>query len=312
MVRGTHSYTGVGAQGTATLLNNQDIPYNEFLSTSKTFRCFLRHARVVTQTDVEADVISGSIKLVEENGRTVFALAMNTGKAGLFDNLNSFIAASKVARKVYSPEYPALFKQLIRKIPQVFKLTVDAVRRTPDSLHNLSFYSQVTQHYKSNDGVIRYGRYRLIPTLDHHEDDGLIEERFQRELWDYGRADDEYRSDTYLRDEFKERLAKETLIYYLQVQIHEWSPSDPDEIFCASIPWDETTHPWHTVARLDFDKALPDDQTEKLTFNPSHCPPSLGVIKAYAPEDYNSVNYTRTILYPFLQTVRLLGEKFLK
>lgn len=310
MVRGTHSYTGVGAQGTATLLNNPDIPYNEFLSNHKMFRCSLRHARLVTKTDVEADIVSSAIKFVDENERTVLDLAMNTGKSSLFYNLITFIASSKVARKVYSPEYPKLLKELVYKFPLIFKLKLDAIRRTPDSLHNLSFYSHVNQHYQSNDGATRYVRFRMIPTLDHQEDDGMVAEKFQWVDWDFSRADDEYRSDTYLRDEFKARLAKETLTYYLQIQIHEWKSSDKDEIFCASIPWDEATHPWHTVARLDFDEALTDEQAENLTFNPAHCPPSLGVIKAYSPEDYNSVNYARTILYPFLQKIRLLGAKF--
>ena len=68
--------------------------------------------------------------------------------------------------------------------------------------------------------------------------------------------------------------------YRLQLQLHEWQPGDPEEVFAPDRRWDPATHPWLDLATVTVERVLPYEEGRRLVFSIAQQPPSLGVIKA--------------------------------
>lgn len=121
------------------------------------------------------------------------------------------------------------------------------------------------------------------------------------------RYPDEKRSKHYLREEYIERLSKGPIKYKLQLQLHEVSPSDTQQILNVSKHWDDETHPWIDLADVTVTTMLPDDVVERTKCNVAHCPPSLGLIgPPKTIYDYTFIPYIRERVYKRSQKMRLL------
>jgi arachidonate 5-lipoxygenase len=214
---------------------------------------------------------------------------MNTGRISLFATAREFILFVTSVMRGRGQEY----KYYFQRVGHGEAAARDGVRRNPESYTQLYFYSQVVFAFLAKDGVQRYCRYRLIP-FDRSAESGMPERLELTEVYNQRTLPGEIRSRLYLQDEWRERLRCSKARYWLQIQIHNASPTDePEATFSPSRTWDETTHPWHDLAKLEITEALSFEENQRMVFSIAQQPPSLGLVPAYSIDDFNSINHLR-------------------
>jgi arachidonate 5-lipoxygenase len=274
-----------------------------FFVAKSTWPVRLRHANLSSTDDASVDIRSASIKFSDSNEGGPFDMIMNTGQGGVFwnlptlqDRINAALAKDKVASQ----------NEWLRKKPCNYAISCETLRRAPQSYTDQRYYSQLVYEFKAKDGKKRYVKYRLTP-YDDIPETGLLSPEDQMQITkDFGKKDpNETRPFDYLRQEFKNKVdGPEGVHYRFQLQLHDWTDGDSYEYFNPNKPWDLKTHPWIDIGFIDLDKTLPEETIQNTCYNIANHPPSLGIIKPTSPEDYNSVAYARTKIYPISQWIR--------
>ncbi|MCH8486916.1 MAG: hypothetical protein LAT75_08620 [Candidatus Cyclonatronum sp.] len=280
---------GIAASGSIRFVDEPGFPLHPFFEPGKTMPCRVRHAAASFMDDAMRVVRSMSVKMADTHYKSPMDIELNTGKTALFWSVASFFRFAKYKKTRFGMQYEAYY----RKYPAGVKGAQVGMRRNPTSFTNLTYYSQTPLLYKAADNVLRYIKYRSVPAeavpesgiLDEY--DLMIPTENQRIL------PGETRSRNYLKDEYVERLREGQVKYKLQVQLHEASDDDDDEIFNSCREWDETSHPWMDLAVITMTKPLDWAESTRMIFSMRHLPVGLGIIPSYSVFDYNSLNYLR-------------------
>ncbi|XP_074652621.1 allene oxide synthase-lipoxygenase protein-like [Tubulanus polymorphus] len=295
--------TGVGGLGFAEILENDQIPENDFFIPGRRFRVRIRHGNFNLDDDAGLDGRSASIKFIDAEDGGPLDLVMNTGHINFFHNLVSFgeFTESFILDNING------FRDWLFKYPINIYTVIELMRRAPDSYCNMTYYCHATEIFYAKDGKRRYARFRLVPrdgVAD--QDSGLPDEQDQRELWKRGRRENIDLPKNYLRQEFKTRLRSgQTANYVLQIQLHLVTDTDTHEIFNSSVAWNEKTHPWLSAVAVTITTAMADDAMERTKTNLRHHPKMLAFPEARNQYDYNSLAHARIKVYPVSQAVRL-------
>jgi arachidonate 5-lipoxygenase len=279
---------GVAGVGRLRIVDRPTFPDHDFFRPGREFPVRLRHAGVSFRDDAMMVVRSASIKLADSDYEAPLDIEMNTGRISLFATAREFMLLMSTIMNGRGQH----FQRFFQLVPHSREASVDGVRRNPSSYTQLYYHSQTIFAFRARDGRTRYCRYRLIP-WDRGPESGLIDEADAREVYNQRALPGEPRSRLYLKDEWRERVEREGARYHLQIQLHEWSPSDPEEILSCSRIWDEETHPYHDLAEVEITRVLSFEEQQRMVFSIAHQPPSLGVLAAASIDDYNSINYLR-------------------
>mmetsp|Transcript_2922 Transcript_2922/g.4439 ORF Transcript_2922/g.4439 Transcript_2922/m.4439 type:complete len:1085 (-) Transcript_2922:650-3904(-) len=303
--RPTHE-RGCMASGVARVLKNDRIPQNSFFVPDRTFPIRIRHANLSLSDDAGSDIRGMSIKWSDTHFESPFDLLLNTGEISAFWNLTSFndFASAKIA----NTEEAA--KEWLRKYPAGLEGSISGLRREPNSFADLIYYAQLVFKFTADDGKERYCKFRVVPyEFPKTKESGLLAKADQEAVWRTERKVSCQKKDDYLREEYKDRVTNESVLYRLQIQIHEWrSEFDTDEVFNSGKRWDLSTHPWLDLANISTNQMMDNEDSRRTRFNCAQLPDGvLSFKEATHPDDYNSLAETRRRVYVWSQKMRLGG-----
>lgn len=305
--RGTHTI-GVGGTGKLTVAKTPKFPEHAFFMAGREFDICLRHAQVDARDDTMAVVRSATIRFAGLNEESPLDIFMNTGRTSFFWSARvfwDFMKAKLKAADANTTGGKESWAAYLTKYPLAMRAAQDGTRRAPNSFVDLHYYSQIVTRFQSVDSIEYYARYRLLPASNVPES-GLLDEKTLLAPWNAERLPDETRPKNYLREKYKIELPAN---YLLQIQLHRPQPNDPDETLHSGYIWDESTHPWLDLASVTIDRALTDQETERLKLTIANQPPSLGNLPAYSIDDYNSINHLRVRFYAASRFIRFIGYR---
>ncbi|MDJ0678113.1 MAG: hypothetical protein QNJ36_22465 [Calothrix sp. MO_167.B42] len=307
--RATHKY-GVGGAGTLKVIERPEFPEHEFWQAGKVFPLQIRHGAVTFEDDAAMDLRSASLKLSDRPEESPLDLIMNTGPRTFRDIIEfwNFTLASVRGRKDNEPVSSKGLEAYCQSEPIFKEIFAETLRRAPDSFSQMYYDSKLVNYFKAKDGKLRYVKYRLIPE-NRGVDSGYISGEDWEKPWLQKRRIDEKRPIDYLRQEYIERLSQKSIIFHLQLRLHEDIQGDKSQIFTQEQEWSEETSPWLDLATVTIDRALSFEETEKLSFNIGRQPDSLGAVEGFTAHDPNSVNAARIRIYGLSLAVRRFTYK---
>lgn len=280
---------GIAASGSIRFVDHPKFPLHPFFEPGKTLPCRVRHAAASFKDDAMRVVRSMSVKMADSTDKSPMDIEMNTGETALFWSVASFFRFAKYKKTRFGMQY----EEYYRKYPDGVKGAQVGMRRNPTSFANLRYYSQTPYLYEAGDKVRRYIKYRSVPA-DGEPESGLLDDYDMKMPSENQRIlPGETRSRNYLKDEYAGRLRQGPVAYKLQVQLHEASDDDDDEIFNCCRAWDEASHPWMDLAVITMNKPLDWEESTRMIFTMKNLPKGLGIIPSYSVYDYNSLNFIR-------------------
>ena len=310
--RSTHT-VGIGAAGTLKIVDNPAFPDHDFFQAGATFPIQIRHASVTFPDDAAKDLRSASIRFAALDEESPLDILMNTGPRTFrhLEEFWNFTLASVRGKQPDELTSSTGLKAYCEKEPVFKEIFAETMRRAPESLAQVYYYSKLVNFFRAKDGKVRYVKYRLVPE-DRGVDSGVPTGLDNQQPWNQERSPEETRSPTYLRDEYRERVARKPIIFHLQLRLHDGIEGDTNgringdrsEIFTQEKDWSEDTSPWLDLATLSIDRMLTDGETEKLSFNVGRQPVSLGAVTGYSARDPNSINAARILIYKFSKAAR--------
>jgi len=298
---------GIGATGSIRFVDNPEFPLHPFFEPGKVMPCRIRHAAASFMDDAMRVVRSMSIKMADTDYKSPMDIELNTGETALFWSIASFFRFAKYKKTRFGMQY----EEYYRKYPTGVEGAQVGMRRNPTSFSNLKYYSQTPYLYVAEDNVKRYIKYRTIPAEPMPET-GLLDDYDMKIPTENQRIlPGETRTRNYLKDEYVERLSQGSVKYKLQVQLHEASDDDDDEIFNCCRKWDDASHPWMDLAEITMNKPLDWTESTKMIFSMKNLPKGLGTIPSYSIYDYNSLNFLRKhsdlARFARLWTIKIFG-----
>jgi catalase len=295
---------GIAAKGTFTFDMDPAIPPHPFLVNGKVMPCQVRHGMATFYDDAMATIKSLSLKLSDQPYKSPFDMNLNTGSISLFWNVASFLKLAVMRRQKYGIQYADYYKSY----PMGKQAAIENLRRPPISYSNLTYYAQTPFNFLGSDGVQRYAKYRAIPYDLSNFESGILSEEESLEPENQRVTPGETRTRNYLKNELAERLKKNDVKYWFQIQIRNAQPDENEIIFNSSVDWDEKEFPWRNLGVITLNKIMDWDSSNILGFGMSNLPEGLGYIPAKSIYDYNSLNYMRD-KSEIARKARLLGYK---
>jgi arachidonate 5-lipoxygenase len=287
-IRMSHD-NGVVGSGTLTIVETPAFPPHDFFQPGRVFPCRLRHASVSYPDDAAIQVRSASLKFNNDRWRSPFDLEMNTGTVSVFWSARSFFKFAKPKdRKGW-----VSFTQYYKDYPQGLRAAQNGARDVPPSFALLWYHSQTPTLFIGKDGVTRYVKYRLLPEDSSQPEPGIPSAERLANIGDVRPRAGEILDRNYLKDEYARRVTAGPVSYRLQLQLHTASREDSPEIFNSNTEWDEASHPWLELARVEITTVHSWEEAVLTMTSVGHAPPSLAVIPARDMDDFNSLNYMR-------------------
>lgn len=314
---------GVGLGGSLEVVANPAFPAHPFFQPSRRFSIRLRHSNLSPKHghDDAALLIRGAaLKFEDADEGGPCDLVMNSGARPVFWSCRDLFPvglypADSTGRKAVKRE------EMYRHYPAKAVGQYDCLRRAPSSYSAVGYHTKFVMHFDCSDGVARYARFRLVPPgwRTMADDSGLPDEEHEARLgsqlfvtpWELspGRDPAEARPPDYLQRELEERTRDGGKIaYLLQVQLHEGEPSEAEarEVFNPMIAWDS---PWMDLARVEADRVLPPELTERTRFDPGVVPEGMRIMRARVQEDPASILWMRASIYRASGAARKLGRR---
>ncbi len=282
---------GILAAGRVRIVDAPAFPEHDFFRPGAEFPCRLRHASISYLDDAMLVVRAASLKFADTRYESPLDLLMNNGQTSFFWDVTSFMGFGSVTNQGRDPH----FVKWMEDYPLTRKSLLESVRRDPSTFAQLYYYSQSPFEFRARDGRPRFVKFHLIPE-DRGKEDGLPNwgEEPWNTGWTQGLLPGETRGRNYLKDEYRERVARGPVTYHLQLQLHEQRPEDTrDTLLSCMVVWDEATHPWMDLATVTIDRTLPYDEEERTLFTLGNLPPSMGITPALSVDDPASLNYLR-------------------
>lgn len=281
---------GLVARGKVRLVDDLQLPENNFFKPGAEFDCSLRHASVSFMDDAAMVVRAGSLKFSNDPIDSPFDMLMNNGVATPFWNMDTFWQFMNARRKGGRAHLIPYF----RRNPRCYFNVRDALRLNPDSFAHLEYYNQTPLEFISSDSKKRYAKFRLIPSIPIEPPSGIPTEEELQTPWFQGAKSRESRTRNYLKDEYRERLITENIEYRFQIQLLEWDPLFDRAIELNSLySWDEKRYPWQELAHVTMNKAVDHEEGNKFIFSLNNLPSALRVIPALGITDGPSIDYLR-------------------
>lgn len=280
---------GIAARGKVRVVDNPEWPECDFFHPGQEFVCRIRHATVPYVDDAMIAVRSLSIKFADTNFKSPCDLQMNTGITSFFWTARTFMAFAFNRAESNGTEYVKYYRKYSMTGPR------NSYRRNPSSFTQLYYNGQTPFEFHAKDGVKRYIKFRAIPE-DRGEESGLVDPALLQtpeQCADQRVLPGETCGRAYLRNEYRERVARQGARYHLQMQLHEAKADDDPELFSVMTRWDEATHPWMDWMTLTVDEVLDYEASVVTSFEVSNLPQSISLIPATSIDDYNSLNYFR-------------------
>jgi arachidonate 5-lipoxygenase len=290
---------GTGGRGKLRILPNPAVPPTDFFEPGREFPCRVRHGCVSFLDDTVNEVRSGSVKFADADFTSPLDIQMNTGEHCFFWDAKSFLEFAFWRHRkggVQYEKYYAAYGWGRRSAASAF-------RRAPASYVTMYYHSHTPFAWKARDGKPRYVRFRLVPGdkspewnpptkeyVDHAERDPAQAHVLANQVCT---PEDAPKSPNYLNHEYRDRLKGGPIAYMLQVQFHEPKPGDPPEVLNSLLPWDEATHPYLDLAEISITDELPYADQQRMGFEITNLPPSMGILPAKSTRDFNSLNYMR-------------------
>ena len=306
--RATHTL-GTTARGRLTVLSRPDIPRHRYFKSGTSYPVLVRHANIKGLPDDairdgrgltlrvlkgDADAATADLDLHDH----LVDVLSSTGPCFFLNNAAVFaqwVAGSMEQRAEMVKAFP--------KITPIFHQIV----KNPDSYTQLHYYSETTYHFLARNGSAWYLRYRIV-NADQSADTGHVPLEDLLLPQDYiPRPDCDTRSETYLQDDFKERVTAASGVYYLlQMQLRPVSvdPAANEEAKDCTIAWDEEKYRMRDVAIIHLNEIVANETVEPLEFSPYHAPPELGLILGQTATDTASINHLRSVVYTFSAKMR--------
>lgn len=289
--RATHP-NGCGGRGTITLSDSLDIPEHDFFKPGRKFDLLLRHATVSGDDQAGLYLRSVSIRLMEKGSdKPLLDLLMNSGVENGFNTVNGFNLLL-LSRSLYFYDEVKSDQFYGEVYPRGLEIARASKRRAPDTFAQIYYHAKVTFCFIGKDGVKRFCRYRIIPG-DKGAETGLI----GRDKLQPDRLPGETRPKDYLTQEYKSRLAKGSVGYYLQIQLTDFEDSYNPAACDAWTSWDQSTSPWHDLGFISINQFLDQEYFRNVYYNLSNHPDSLPLPTAAYSDQYNSVIAMRAYAY---------------
>ena len=279
---------GIGALGKITIVKNPTFPPHDFFRPGRVFDARIRHASATFLDDAMNCIRSMSIKFSRHHIKSEFDIEMNTGEISLFWSAYSFFKFAQLRQEKYGVEYIKYY----RKYPEGLTGAQVALRRNPDSFHDLRYYAKTPFRFEGSDNIKRYAKYRVRPFEDIPET-GIMENPSDVDTGNQRILPHETRGRNYLKEEYEERVRTKGAKYMMQIQTRMAQDDEDPEIFNNMVPWDEKAFPWHDLAIIEIDETLDWIESTRSCFSLNNMPKTLGIIPAKSIYDYNSLNYMR-------------------
>lgn len=306
--------SGVAGRGQLRIVDNPEFPEHAFFTPGREFPCRVRHAAVGWYDDAMLIVRSMTVKFADTLYRSPFDLEMNTGRITFFWNANSFLKFVMNREADRGNDYKKYYAEYHRGLLGARS----GLRRLPDSVESLYYYSQTPYLWLAKDGTRYYAKFRGIPH-DRRPETGIPDARDistpdalhnQRVL-----KDGEPPSMTYSKDEFRERCENgDGLRYLLQMQLYQLEPGmsaeDDAQIANSNYEWDETKHPFLDLAQIHVTEAFDYPTSNNHYFWVGHVPPGVQIPEAKSVMDPHSLLYMRKRVWPAFYMRWLLTKIF--
>ncbi len=270
---------GVGVEGTFTGLPSE-MPAHDLFRPDEIHELTVRYSNLSSVDDASTDVRGASVRIKPRVGRSL-DFNFVTGSFAPWPNVAElFASSSRLVRWLRPPS-----EERARRMREA---AIAGLRRAPHCFSELRYYTQSVRFWVTPHGKRSLVRFRLVPQDPTVQETGLL--THTDELAARKRAAGDNRAPDYLRRELRRRLeGGEPLQVRLEVQSHRPAPGDTLEWFDASIDWNETDHPWHSIGLLRLERPLTDEATELLCLDPENHPPSLGIPSSAGPWDVRSL-----------------------
>ena len=306
---------GIAGRGTVRIVANPQFPATEFFEPGLVYPCRLRHGAAGFMDDTMGLVRSASLKFADSDFAGPLDVQMNTGNHCFFWTARSFLEFAFSRHPHDGMEY----EEFYRKHAEGRLSAASSLIRPPSSFAQLYYHSHTPFAWRARDGKPRYVRFRLQP-----EDRGPMsaapdpefviraagDPGMARQLADQKAAPDETRNVNYLKNEWRDRVESQGARYHLQIQLHEVSPADSDQVRNSLIPWNESTHPYLDLAEVEITEVLSPAESAYMAFEITNLPASMGILPARSLDDYNSLNYMRQQSIWAIRTRRFLTRRF--
>lgn len=280
---------GIAATGRLRIVDDPEFPDHDFFRPGREFPVRLRHATVLYRDDAKLTVRGVSIKFADTRFESPLDLLMNTGRVGLFFDARSFM---QFMRGTMSGRGQNWLPYLTAR-PQAMFGGGDSVRRNPESFARLSYNSKTCYGFIDRDGVFSYARYRLIPAegWQSWEDDSGLPSEWEREhSWFQNPLPQETRGRNYLKDEYRERLARGPVEYRLQIQLRDRPPGSVDPAWVTSeYEWETSDAPWRDLAHVSIDTPLSHEEAQLTWYSLRNHPTSLPLPRGTSIDDPHSL-----------------------
>ncbi|CAM6111386.1 unnamed protein product [Calypogeia fissa] len=312
-------YLGSSGKGTMRVLDNLPcgFPKHDILSPGATYPIILRCSNAISKDDDRAtDVRGGTLRLLQPDSpddlnKPLLDLFMKTGAIFHARNMVDFLGyyiMSDAERDERIRQFPALGESQWGNL------------RNPNSYAEMHYFCCTARHFQALPSASSvnssmpdkmYVKFKMRPVdTAFGEDAGSVKPK-EGELPPitgmYPAAEDDTRSKTFLRDDFKNRLeSAEGLRFILQLQLRPIpnSTKEREEVEDCTKVWDEKVYPYMDVAELCFNKSIDDTLFDDIHFNPKYGPPSLAMIRATSAMASSSVDTGRSIMHDLLGYLR--------
>ena len=291
---------GIVATGHLQIVDDLEMPANDFFKPGLKFNCRLRHATVRFLDDAALCPRSASLKFADSDDKSPLDLLMNCGSATPFYSLSTFwqfmrssISGGREKSAKFLQDNPRCYMNFRR-----------ALRRDPETFAQLYYYTQTIFEFCALDGRRRYIRFRLIPG-NRGAETGIPTVADLETVWFQEAKPGETRSRNYLKEEYRERVAAQEVTYHLQAQVHEWTSTDRQEVILNSVyEWSEQSHPWKDLATVHINGILQSDDRpnppeysvqrgDHVLYSLANRPDCIKLLKATSIRDPASLDYLR-------------------
>jgi arachidonate 5-lipoxygenase len=194
---------GIAGTGWLRILDNPDIPRNDFFKPGRHFDIRVRHGSALFLDDAMKVIRSCSIKFSNHHLKSPLDLELNSGEFGVFWSAISFLKFAALRKEKYGVD----FIEYNRKYPDGSLGAAKSVRRNATSFHNVRYHTQTPFLFIDESGIKYYCKYKVRPYEDIPEtgvdhDYDLLDAGNQRIL------PHETRGKNYLKNEYMERVKK--------------------------------------------------------------------------------------------------------
>ncbi|CAM6097433.1 unnamed protein product [Calypogeia fissa] len=311
-------FLGSAGKGTMRVLDNlpSGFPKHDILTPGATYPIILRCSNGVSKDDDRAiQVRGGTLRLLQPDSaddfnKLLLDLFMKTGAIFHARNMVEFLGyyiMTESERDEKIKQFPALGDSQWGNL------------RRPNSYAEMHYFCCTARHFQALPSAApnpatadkMYVKFKIRPVdATFGEDEGSVKPK-HGELPPisgmYPASEDDKRSKTYLRDDFKQRLeSPEGVKFILQLQLRPIpdSAKEREEVEDPTEVWDEKVYPYMDVAELHFNESINDTIFDDIHFNPKHGPSSLAMIRGTSAMQASSVDTGRSIMHDVLGYLR--------